>query len=1004
MSKKKLVILAIIFIIISIISFLSAFKTSEVVIDFSDPAYSYLPESAKNFIENEAKKGNKVLTEKNKEPKKIYLNPKYVEYLKLSDDDKQKLEVIPQTYTFDYVSLKTAKDTYSTYYKLDNLTVKDQSTLGICWAFATISSIETNILTTGLSSNVVNFSERQLDYAMSNAITEIDNPYSMTKIKTGMSNYYELNSHDLGAGASFVEAYKYLNMGISPIKEEIWGEYDTSYRTRSINEVLNYDSVDYQVSSYVVYGDNIYNKTNYSDTLKQQFMNSIKNHVTRYGSLYVVTVSPDSKAGSCFNQNKLLIDYDPEREDCKSGTYHAMALVGWDDEYDGTGAWILKNSWGSSLPYIYLSYNSDFYDISGVIKTDVKNWDNGYNFTKKHTANYTSNAYEVTYYKSAEFKENLEKINFLSWGIESTYKIYYKNGTGSYKLLKTVSNDLPGLITIDVTGVVLDKSTFSIKITTNDGFIDGDLNAFTSNVTNDKYLETYKFTSSATALPEQLIVRNVESGTKVNYYIYDEYGMKYNNDSTSYVVNGTVDIAYELPSLKSGNYYLTLDDNFFNINTTTELELKVDSTYQIEYETGSNLNVKTITFSVENPNVASVSDTGFITALKSGKTIVNLNINDNIIIPIEVKVYKESDVDLLKILEDNQTIYLSLLSELDLHLMVNPTTYSASDFDWISSDTSIATVVDGKVKFLKGGSVTITVSSGNLTDNITFDIISSTSNVELNAEKTTISIDEEIRLTHTTGTFGYRYSTSDDSVLRVRNGVVTGLKNGSAWVYYRRGNDVAGILINVIDSLKKMNLSIDPNGGIYNASSEITSISDNSLTVVSLDKPTYNVTLTLINGEDIETINISHEFNKFNLLGYGILNELNYTFGFGDDILTALWNYQSYTLPLLENGEKVFAGWYKNPELTEYFGKNINFVPKSDMTLYAKFEDAKIGDINSDNEIDITDLVILRKSLAGLEELNEKENLAADINRDNTVDITDLVILRKYLAGLEEIG
>ena len=59
------------------------------------------------------------------------------------------------------------------------------------------------------------------------------------------------------------------------------------------------------------------------------------------------------------------------------------------------------------------------------------------------------------------------------------------------------------------------------------------------------------------------------------------------------------------------------------------------------------------------------------------------------------------------------------------------------------------------------------------------------------------------------------------------------------------------------------------------------------------------------------------------------------------------------------------------------------------------------GDLNSDNQITITDLVKLRRYLAGLEELDYTSKNAADINGDSQVTITDLVKLRRYLAGLE---
>ena len=996
--KKKLIISAIIFLLISVFSFYYAFKPSEIVIDFNDPAYSYLPESAKILIENEAKKGNRVLTEKNKEPNKVYLNPRYVEYLNLSEEERDNFEVIPQTYTYDYVSIKNAASSYPSSYRLTDLTIKDQSTLGICWAFATISSVETNILKTGLSSNKVTFAERQLDYAMANALTEVNNPYSMAEITNNVESYYELKPHDLGKGSNFVEAYMYLDMGISPVKEEIWGEYDTSSKKRPINEVLNFDNVEYQVSSFASYGDNIYNNSSYSATFKEDFMNKLKNHITNYGSLYIVTISPDRDAGICYNQTKNLINYDETNASCNGGEYHAMSLVGWYDNYEG-GSWILKNSWGSSLPYVYMSYNSDFFDINGVIKVDAKNWDNGYNFTKSHTASYTSNAFEITYYKSAEFKENLEKINFVSWGINSSYKVYYKNGNESYKSLGTYTNDAPGLITIDTNGILLDKSSFSIKVTTSDGFIDGGINAFTSNVSNEKYLETYEFTN-ATNLKKQLITRNIESGTKLNYYVYDKYGKKYNENGIAYVINGSVDINESL-NISNGNYYLTLDDDFFKINVVDKIELKVGNTYQLEYEVSPNLDIVSFSYVISDPTIVSISDSGLVTSLKQGKTKITLNINDNIEIPIEVTSYKDSTIEYLDILDSDQTLYSSLVNEYYIHLDMKPSTYTYEDLIW-SSSSDIATVENGLVRFNGSGNVKITVSSGALSDEINFNIVNSTSNISLSASKTTIAVGEELRLEHSGAIFGYRYSTSDNQVIRVRNGVVTGLKNGSAWVYYKNNNnDVAGLLINVIDEESKMNLVVDPNGGIYNDPLEI---SGNSLSTVNLDNPTYNVTVTLINGETTQNIDISHEFLKFNLLGYGSLDNNKYTFGFGDGKVTALWNYQEYTLPVLTQDDLYFKGWYKDPEFKEFFGNNITFTPKENITLYAKFEEARVGDINNDKEIDITDLVILGRYLVGLEEIDDNLLGLADINKDSEIDITDLVILGRYLVGLEEIN
>ena len=55
-------------------------------------------------------------------------------------------------------------------------------------------------------------------------------------------------------------------------------------------------------------------------------------------------------------------------------------------------------------------------------------------------------------------------------------------------------------------------------------------------------------------------------------------------------------------------------------------------------------------------------------------------------------------------------------------------------------------------------------------------------------------------------------------------------------------------------------------------------------------------------------------------------------------------------------------------------------------------------DLNEDGMIDSTDAVLLKKYLAGTQNI-EVNTKAADINGDNAIDSTDAVLLMKYLAG-----
>ena len=57
------------------------------------------------------------------------------------------------------------------------------------------------------------------------------------------------------------------------------------------------------------------------------------------------------------------------------------------------------------------------------------------------------------------------------------------------------------------------------------------------------------------------------------------------------------------------------------------------------------------------------------------------------------------------------------------------------------------------------------------------------------------------------------------------------------------------------------------------------------------------------------------------------------------------------------------------------------------------------GDVNCNGRVSITDLVILSRYLAELDDLPCPRN--ADINQDGVIDILDMVRLQRMLAGLE---
>jgi subtilisin family serine protease len=73
----------------------------------------------------------------------------------------------------------------------------------------------------------------------------------------------------------------------------------------------------------------------------------------------------------------------------------------------------------------------------------------------------------------------------------------------------------------------------------------------------------------------------------------------------------------------------------------------------------------------------------------------------------------------------------------------------------------------------------------------------------------------------------------------------------------------------------------------------------------------------------------------------------------------------------------------------------------ADQDLSVAVEFVLIGDLNLDGRVTISDLILLRRFLAQLEQVSTKGVAAADLNHNQAVTISDLITLRRVLAGLE---
>ena len=260
--------------------------------------------------------------------------------------------------------------------------VKDQGNGKNCWAYATLSALESCIL-------------------KANGV-EYDFSESM------LTSIFKDNLKSNTGGGSMFTAMGYIAGWLGAVKEN-YGNTPTN--------IINVQNI------YV-----IKKSTNTYDN-----KNDIKKAILNYGS--VVAGYYQDKAGAYFN-NKNGLNYYNYNSNIGLDKYegHAITIVGWDDTYSknnfkitpkGNGAWICKNSWGADWGnngYYYISY----YDAT------LAKIDESFTFILNDSTKYYKN-YQYDIQATNTFKEsyNAYRNIFTSEGNEKLVAIssYFTKGT-----------------------------------------------------------------------------------------------------------------------------------------------------------------------------------------------------------------------------------------------------------------------------------------------------------------------------------------------------------------------------------------------------------------------------------------------------------------------------------------------------------------------------------------------------------------------------------------------
>ena len=699
----------------------------------------------------------------------------------------EEYQIIPDVLNDNYSYIDGTEITkaaaYPSTYKTANLPdVRNQGSYGVCWAFSTISLIETNLIKKNLVSNDIDLSELHLVNYTYNCVNDPLGGLEgdINKFDTSHGSVMQYGGNVEMAANSLLDWEGAVNEDVVP------------YTTEYVRQVENN-----QLDDSLAYGKDVAHVQNFyrvNTTSKED----IKKAVMDYGAVSISYWSDQSSNWSTQYYNSLTAAYY-----CPEGhtTNHAVNIVGWDDDYssdnfatkpEGNGAWIVRNSWGSEYGkdgYFYLSYyDKSIYSVGYTLEAELSdNYNNNYQYDGAMLYGYMGYAGSNKYSNIFEAKANLggsENIKAVSFMTGSSTNLNYT--VSVYTNLSDDANPESGTLAAQKSGVTTYDGMYTVVLDSSVNINEG-----------KKFSVVVEVNSNSGKTSYLAYERSMQSG-EAGYWC--TASIKANQSFINSPYNGWNDFSnksyggnFIIKAFTDNETTTTVDVEKVSLNksatTLTEGESEtLTATITPSNATGD----KTVKWSSSNAEVAAVDSNGKVTAKKAGTAVITATSSNRKTASCTVTV-KQKEIAITGVSLNKSTTSITEGESETLTATITPSNATGDKtVKWSSSNAEVAAVdSNGKVTAKKAGTAVITATSSNRkTASCTVTVKQkeiAITGVSLNKSTTSITEGESETLTATitpsnaTGDKTVKWSSSNAEVAAVdSNGKVTAKKAGTA--------------------------------------------------------------------------------------------------------------------------------------------------------------------------------------------------------------------------------